>query len=128
MHHFDWFAKQQADKKQAMEESQISNINHQLRQLIMGLPGTIAKEKYDSITNEARKFLVQSTLWNLSYRNNFENPQVAVAQAILIVKVAKDENLDNKRYLIDQADRFMGQLGHIDWNMRIKYNQMKSTL
>ena len=128
MDHLDWYQKEQEKKKKSMEESQIALLNRNLQRILKTLLKDLDKDKYVGVTDNAHKYLVRSSLWDLSYQNNFNNPNVAVMQALLIVAIAKGENLGHKRHLIDEADRMVAQLGHIDWEKQILYNQMKSAL
>ncbi|WP_442638031.1 hypothetical protein [Rossellomorea marisflavi] len=93
--HMDWFLKEEEKRENLRKSNEISLLNQQLSRLIKRLSGFVSLEDYEEEAMEFSRQLVQSSIWSLGYRNNFENPRVLSLQAGWITLVLKrEENTD----------------------------------
>jgi len=121
-----WYQKEQKKKEDAHRANTISLINRNLNNLLSRLSNKIDKDVYDDIVSSLEQVLVSSGIWHLQYRNNFENPKVAIAQASLISLITKHEKKKEWMYFEHEAERFMHQLQFVYSNAHYEYRQMVS--
>ena len=125
---YQWFLEQERKRKEQMKKNQLSIINHQLQKLLSEVCHWIADwKKYDDVENQLvhRFGIVQSSLWDLRWANNYESEKVAVAQGLLISHILEHEQFEQRNYLSDRLEYFMRQFGNIDWPAYLDYQHWK---
>lgn len=131
MDSFSWYQQQEEERKNRQKANDILLINQQLQSLLHEVQHKINNwKKYDAVANqlEWEHRVTQSSLWRLSWANNFENEQVALAQGLLIVHILKNESLENKRQWEQRVDVLMRRLGNVDWGIYLQYGKLKSRI
>jgi hypothetical protein len=121
----NWYLNEEKKRKEQQEKNEISLLNRRLQQLLMEMKPQIDVEKYREQTKKIERKLVQSSIWNLRYLNNFENKEVVLEQGLLITHILNHETISNTRYLMDEVERVMRQLGNIDWVLYGEYNRRR---
>jgi hypothetical protein len=121
MHLFDWFQKEQQRRRESMNRYEIFLVNQHLQRILQQVENYINKEDYQQEIQEAEQPLIQSGIWNIRYRNNMENEQVALSQAVLIQKILLREDIPNKNYLKEEVERAMRRIGNIHWGIYQTY-------
>lgn len=128
----NWFLKEEEKKKERIKRNKIHKINHQLQILVKRLSSKIEPKEYEDFVSklESHYQISGCTLWNLSWANNYESGKVAIAQALLITHIVKqeDHNLGDIQHFQHEADILMRHLGHLDWACYLEYNQKKSLI
>lgn len=83
-----------------MKAGEVSIINRELQRLLSEISHKIDRKKYKKVTNhlENEYKVVQSSLWNLSWKNNVESEQVALAQRLLIQHILRNEKLEDSQH------------------------------
>jgi hypothetical protein len=123
-HHLNWYHNQQEKKKNSMKMNEISLINQELKILMQRIQSSINREDYQVEAREANRCVVQSSIWNVGYRNNMESDKVAVAQSILIQKILKmDNTILHGRAIENEVERLMKRLGHVEWSYYTDYRR-----
>lgn len=126
MNHLEWYMKNEKRKEIARDKNEIGLINRQLQQALMKLGSVIDKEKYQDETMEINRHLVQSSIWELNYRNNYESERVALLQGLFISYILNKEGLEKDQAgLQHDVDRYLRQLGNVDWSLYIEYGRKK---
>jgi hypothetical protein len=125
MDHFgmSWYENEQKKSKDRQEAQEVSNINRQLQRLLHQMDGKIDQKAYEREANAVNRYLAQSSVWQIGYINNMENPKVALEQALFIVYIALSENFDDSDHIQHEVERYVRQLGNVDWGMVGEYNQ-----
>ncbi|PLS19299.1 hypothetical protein CVD28_02480 [Bacillus sp. M6-12] len=124
MHHLNWYHQQQEKKKDQMKKNDISLINQELKRLLQRLQSFINREDYEKEARKANRYVVQSSIWNVGYRNNMESEQVAVQQALLIQAILKrEEEAPHSRAIQEETERLMRRLGNVDWSVYTDYRR-----
>lgn len=108
-----WYEKEKEKRQNALNHEQIMRINQQLQSILLRLQVNIDQQQYEDVIHKFSYSIVQSSIWNLKYRNNFENPEVALAQAVLIQTIIMRENMNSQRYIKQVVDNLMIQLSHV---------------
>lgn len=126
--HLMYFEKQQEKERKMQRANQIALINQNLKQILQKLQGFIEREKYEKEVRILSRPVASASIWDITYRNNMENPDVAISQGVLIYTILQKEGekIPNGKYLIQELERFMRQLGNIEWSYYMKYNQLKN--
>lgn len=129
---YNWYLEREQKKKEAYRRNEVSIINHQLQRILKSMVSQIDIEKYEKEIRylENQYQVVGCSIVNLAWANNFENEKVALAQALLINLLARNEEdtLDDASYYERQADNFMRRLGNIDWGVLRTYDMEKRRL
>lgn len=127
---YHWFMEEEKKREERMKANHLSILNRELQILIKELKYKIDWKKYKKVANrlEHEYRVVQSSLWNLTWMNNFESADVAVAQGLLINTIIKNEEIVNKVKYDNQLNGLMKRLGNIDWSAYLKYGQMKNRI
>lgn len=129
---YNWYLEREQKKKEAYRRNEVSIINHQLQRILKSMVSQIDIEKYEKEIRylENQYQVVGCSIVNLAWANNFENEKVALAQALLINLLARNEEdtLDGASYYERQADNFMRRLGNIDWGVLRTYDMEKRRL
>lgn len=129
---YNWYLEREQKKKEAYRRNEVSIINHQLQRILKSMVSQIDIEKYEKEIRylENQYQVVGCSIVNLAWANNFENEKVALAQALLINLLARNEEdtLDDASYYKRQADNFMRRLGNIDWGVLRTYDMEKRRL
>lgn len=126
--HINWYEKQKEKSELLRKAHEVTIINQGLRELLIKLNFKLEnKDKYEDFEFRLRNEynVVQSTLWDLKWRNNFESEKVALAQGLLLNHILKTENKKEFSYIENQLEMFMRRVGNIDTNTQIRYNQLK---
>lgn len=110
--HMDWFLKEEEKREKMRKSNEISLLNQQLATLIQRLSGFVSLEDYEEEAMTFSRQLVQSSIWSLGYRNNFENPKVLSLQAGWIVLVLKKEEKSGVIPCRREIARELSQLLH----------------
>lgn len=124
-HMVNWYLNEEKKRKDQQEKNEISLLNRRLNQLLGEIKHQIDVEKYREKTQKIEQKLVQSTIWDLHYLNNLENKEIALEQGLLITYILSHETLSNTRYLMDEVERAMRQLGNVDWGLYGEYNRRR---
>lgn len=129
---YNWYLEREQKKKEAYRRNEVSIINHQLQRILKSMVSQIDIEKYEKEIRylENQYQVVGCSIVNLAWANNFENEKVALAQALLINLLARNEEdtLDDASYYERQADNFMRRLRNIDWGVLRTYDMEKRRL
>jgi len=131
MNHFyahQWYEKEQKRKEEFQKKQNISLINRNLQRILHQMEGSIHREDYEKEASVVNRMLIQSHIWNMTYANNFENGQVAVEQGLLIYTILMRESLENKTYYLNEVERYMRQLAHVDYNLYLEYGRRKQVI
>ncbi|WCK57402.1 hypothetical protein PP175_25380 (plasmid) [Aneurinibacillus sp. Ricciae_BoGa-3] len=128
MHPFDWYQEQEKQREDSMKANAISLINRDLQRVLHRVEQHINREDYEKEAQQVNRHLVQSSIWRLGYRNNMENENVALEQALFIQQVLLKEELPNKHDLQQEVDTLMRRLGNVDWGLYGQYNRRKQML
>ncbi|WCK57024.1 hypothetical protein PP175_27940 (plasmid) [Aneurinibacillus sp. Ricciae_BoGa-3] len=128
MHHLDWWQQQQQKKADAMRGNDIFLINQSLQRVLQQVQQHINREDYRKEAQKVQRYLVQCSVWKIGYRNNMENENVALEQALFIQLILSKEEIPHKAHLQKEVDRFMRQLGNLDWGMYGEYNRRKQSI
>lgn len=124
MHHLDWHHNQQVKKQKHMKSNDIFLINQDLKRLLQRIQSFINRQDYECEARKANRHIIQSSIWNVGYRNNMESEQVAVQQAILIQTILKrEEELPHSRAIEDKTEQLMRRLGNVDWSVYTEYRR-----
>lgn len=123
-----WWMDEEKKRKEQQRKNDLVLINRQLQRLVKNVEQNIERTHYEEVTRqlENRYQVVQSSLWNLSWTNNFESETVAVAQGLLLACILKHENFEGKRHAEEETERLMRQLGNVDWKSYQEYCREKS--
>lgn len=122
----DWWMKEQEKKKDLVRANEIALINRQLQELLHRIAHKIDRAKYKKEADQAgRGKLVQCSIWNITYRNNMENPDVALSQGLLISYILKHEEMENKSRFQEEVDILMRRLGNVDWGLYLEYGRLR---
>jgi len=123
-----WWMDEEKKRKEQQRKNDLVLINRQLQRLVKNVEQNIERTHYEEVTRqlENRYQVVQSSLWNLSWTNNFESETVAVAQGLLLACILKHENFEGKRHAEKETERLMRQLGNVDWKSYQEYCREKS--
>lgn len=127
---YAWYERDRKKKKERERANDISLINRQLQQLLNEVKHKINWKKYEKVANilEYRHRVKQSSLWNLSWANNFEDKEVALAQGVLIYHIIKNEELTDSALYLHRVDKLMKRLGSVDSGVYLKYCQLKDSI
>lgn len=112
-HVWDFYQREQKRKEEGYKSNQIFLHNQQLQHILKPLLHKIDRKNYEKEEREANRMCVQCSIWDLKYRNNFENPKVAITQANFISLILEREAIENKNYLKQETERIMYQLQHV---------------
>lgn len=123
-----WWMDEEKKRKEQQRKNDLVLINRQLQRLVKNVEQNIERTHYEEVTRqlENRYQVVQSSLWNLSWTNNFESETVAVAQGLLLACILKHENFEGKRHAEEETERLMRQLGNVDCKSYQEYCREKS--
>lgn len=123
MHHLNWYEKQQEKKRDNHKANEISLLNQGLKRQLKRVQSFIKRQDYLEESRKLSRPIVQSNIWDIGWRNNLENPEVAVAQAMLIQTVLKREGsmIKNSNSIQHEVDNLMRRLGNVDWGMYQNY-------
>lgn len=124
-----WYEREQKKKEEHLKTGNITQINHQLQNLMNRVKHKIDDwEKYQAVANCLAKEhrVIQSSLWHLSWANNFESEDVALAQGIFIYHILKNEhNLKQSKHFQKELDSLMKRLNYESWGMYEKFHHLK---
>lgn len=114
MQNLNWYTKEHERKKEHHVKNEAVLINQQLKILLKCVQSFINREDY---LQEARKQshpIVQSSIWNITWRNNMENPKVALAQAMLLECILQRdfEVIKNGKGIQMEVKNLMRRLGN----------------
>lgn len=125
MHHLDWWMQQEEKKKDRIKANDVSLLNRELQLMLHRIENEINKEKYERETRQAERHLVQTSIWNIGYMNNLENPDVVLTQGLFIAYILKNELMEAKGYYERELDGIMRRFGNVDWAMYLEYGRLK---
>jgi hypothetical protein len=129
MHHLDWYHNQQEKKKEHMKNNEIFLINQELKRLLQRLQSFINRQDYVQEARKANRFVVQSSIWDVGYRNNMESEKVAVEQALLILTIVKrEEELAHSHAIKNETERLMRRLGNVDWSVYTDFRRQSQRI
>lgn len=118
----NWYEKQKSRREESIRNQDTSDINRQLNNILQQIESKIEKERFQLQEQSVQRHLVQSSIWQLGYRNNFENPQVAIEQAVLIyLVVLATESIPD--YRLREVEGIMRRFGNIDWGQYGEFNR-----
>lgn len=122
----EWWKKEEQKRKERRNAGEAQIINRVLSGLIQELRYKFVKDEsiYDEGVNKANRHLVQSTIWNVGYLNNLENPIVAVLQYYFILAILEKENIEDTRYYEHEANRMKNRL-MMSFNIQRELQQFK---
>lgn len=131
MNHFyahQWYENEQKKKEEFRKSQEISLINRNLQNILHRMERWFDRKDYEEEARAVNRLLVQSHIWDMTYANNFENEQVAFEQGLLIYTILIRESFEDKHCLLNEVDRFMRQLGNIDWGLYVEYGRRKQII
>ena len=120
-----WYEEQEKKRKDRQEKSEVSLINRNLQNILRSVEKEIDKSQVKAQEGHINNLLISSNIWNMSYANNFENKKIALEQGIFIHLLLQMVNSDKRKRLEVEVDRFMRQLGNIDWSLYLEYAERK---
>ena len=88
----------------------IAEINLELAKIHKNLHFTLNKEKYQHVTEFVNKYISYTTVWNIKFVYNLENPEVALLQIFHLEYIFDREPLDRyeteRRIYTEQKEHF----------------------
>lgn len=114
MHQLNWYAKEQERKKEHHLKNEALLVNQQLKVLLQRVQSFINRENYLQEARKQSATIVQSSVWNVIWRNNMENPEVALAQAMLLECILQrdSEVIKNGKGIQMEVRNLMRRLGN----------------
>lgn len=129
MNPFDWYQNEQQKRQDRRNANDVSLINRNLQQLLYRIEDKIDKEKYKEAVYRASHHLERCSIWRITYLNNMENAQVALAQGLFIAYILENEDeLEDRRFFENEVDIQMRRLGNVDWSLFLQYGESKGRL
>lgn len=116
--HMDYMNGMKQEREERINKYEVHLLNNNLQALLRALlyKEKIDKKKYFKVehvlNNEYR--VVQSSLFDIRYINNLENPMVVTAQALLIYHILKEEDIEQDPYYQDKLQGLMYRLQLLD--------------
>ena len=103
-------------RKKEQAEREVFLINQQLQQLMHYTPYEFVKEHetLEMALKKANRSVVQSTILRLSYRDNFENVQVAIATVDFLQEALVYLSEEKQKKIRHTLQGLMHRLQHID--------------
>ncbi|RKO61886.1 hypothetical protein, partial [Caldibacillus debilis] len=125
-----WWMDEEKKRKEQQRKNDLVLINRQLQRLVKNVEQNIERTHYEEVTRqlENRYQVVQSSLWNLSWANNFESERVAVAQGLLIAHILKHEDFEGKGHVENKTKALMRRLSNVDWGAYQEFIRRKHFL
>lgn len=124
-----WYEDQQKKRENSYQNGQISLLNRNLQNVLHQIQDKIDIDKYKLQEGHVNRKLVSCHVWNIGYANNFESKEIAVEQAIFISLILHlEEAIENRRYLQQEVDRYMRQLGNFDWALYGEFGRRKQMI
>jgi hypothetical protein len=124
-----WYEDQQQKKKDNYERGQVSLLNRNLQNILHQIEDKISKEYYEAQEKNINRKLVSSHLWNIGFLNNLENKEIALEQGVFLTLILHlEDSISNRAYLQQEVERYMRQLGDIDWGMYGEFNRRKHSI
>ena len=124
MHHLHYYMEMQKKKEEQRNTQDIYYVNSHLRQHIQSLKKHINKDDYKADVMELMHYTQGVNIWNVEYRNNLENPRVALAQGVLAWRIIERAEVPNKEHERNKVKRLMMLLGHVDWHYTMEFNAL----
>lgn len=124
---FTWYEEEEKKRQETMKLNEISIINRELQSLLHKVIHHIDISKYEEFEQQLvyQYRVVNSNLQHLSWVNNFESDEVALAQALFILHITNNETIEEIDYILYRLEQLMNQLSQIDYNLYIKYQEAK---
>lgn len=123
-----WYMNEQEKRKERMKAQDVSILNRQLQELLHEVQHKIDDWKlYEQIANtlEQDYRVSSSSLWNLTWANNYESEQVALAQGLLLAHILKRESHEEVTRWKHRLDGLMRRLGNVDWGIYLQYGRLR---
>lgn len=117
----------QKKQKEINLASDLHRLNNQLNRNLLQAKGLldISISDWEKEDQFANRYIVQSNLWRLSYRNNFESPEVAALQILYLKKIVKSDYENILHGMAYETDRLKQQFFYLDNQHSIIYNQLE---
>lgn len=117
-YHMDWFMKEEEKRNNMQKENEIERLNRQFSNLIEKLSFQVDRALYQNEEMQFSRKLVSSSIWRLSYRNNFIDPKVLTLQAGWLLFILKQErggdNLKNYTHVERETAGLILRIRHLD--------------
>lgn len=125
--HLRFFENMQKKQKEINLASDLHRLNNQLNRNLLQAKGLldISISDWEKEDQFANRYIVQSNLWRLSYRNNFESPEVAALQILYLKKIVKSDYENILHGMAYETDRLKQQFFYLDNQHSIIYNQLE---
>lgn len=125
--HLRFFENMQKKQKEINLASDLHRLNNQLNRNLLQAKGLldISISDWEKEDQFANRYIVQSNLWRLSYRNNFESPEVAALQILYLKKIVKSDYENTLHGMAYETDRLKQQFFYLDNQHSIIYNQLE---
>lgn len=124
----EWHRKETEKREDLRKKNDIRNINRQLSEILSFLVNKVDKSTYEPQVRLMERVVVRCTLWQIRYANNYENPKVAIAQAVLIDLVVKTEEKKEWEHLLMKSERLIQHLYRIDTSTNQEYRLLKEKI
>ncbi|ADO59966.2 hypothetical protein PPSC2_28350 (plasmid) [Paenibacillus polymyxa SC2] len=121
----NWYLNEQKKKKDRRNANDVAMINRKLKEVLQGISYKIDRSKYKQEVKQAERNLVSCSIWDIHYRNNMENANVALSQALLISCIINKENKSGNEHVQREVDILMRKLGNVDLGIYLEYNKLK---
>lgn len=124
-----WWEKEQERKKKASENFEANNINRQLNNMIQKLRYNVVQDEsvYEEYVRFANSRLVQCSIWDITYRNNMENPIVGVLQYYLALAILIKDGGEENEYMLHELRRLRNRL-ELSFNVRREFLEYRRFL
>lgn len=122
----EWHRKETEKREDRRKRNEVQNINRQLHRILSVLVNKVDKSAYEDQVRFISRDVVNCSLWQIRYANNYENPKVAVAQATLIELVIKTERKKEWNHLLLTSERLVQHLHHINTNAYHEHKLLKN--
>lgn len=124
----NWYQDQQKKKENNYQKGQISSINRNLQDILHRLESEIDKDKVAVQEKHINRHLVSCLIWRMGYINNFESERVALEQGVFLQLILKLSESGNLKHYESQVERYMRNLGNIDWSLFLEFSRRKQAI
>ncbi|MEK3955829.1 MULTISPECIES: hypothetical protein [unclassified Psychrobacillus] len=119
----NWYYQQEKKRKEAREKNDTTLINQRMQELLGNAWHKLSdeeKEDFKPVVKCIERKLVQSPLFGMRYRDNFENLDVAILQVILLSMIAPNRK--------QEIARWKGEISRVDFHSNVRFVQLEREL
>ena len=107
----------------------IADINLELMKVHRSIERYINKERYAAATSYVNQYISYTTIWNIKFVYNFENPEVVLMQLLhlnyILTNEPKDNFLDERQLVIQQEQKFKKLKPYRDEQIELRIEKMQ---